>query len=642
MMSFMNSKLSLGFKGKLILMVAIVSSSALAFTNWFTLNLATEQVNQTIYNEIDHSLTIEINQIESTVQRTIDTVNSVAQEFMKSPYQVPNEALMHYAAKLGGIDKIVVGFDDGRSYTSRPSESFPNGVGIKEKYNPTTRPWYQQAKLKSGLSFSDLFFTKSTQVPMIGVTYSYQDRVIMADIRFDDLETQLEQLDSIYEAKGIIIDEKGMVVASTIENVLPQSNISSADTQMKLNSAIEQPDQFIEGVIDGNQRILMAKKVDIGSQKEWYMISSIDPELALDQLNGVMSSARILIVACVLGSVILMILLLNRFYRPIVSLRKIVHDLSQGNGDLTQRLAEKGNDDLGHIAKDINLFIIGLQEMVKDVKFKNSDLDTKVLSIREGCKETSDVLKVHTDETVQVVSAINGLSEASNEVEKSSQSAAEAAREAAVFSDETKQINTVTETYISDLEKQVCTTSDDIRSMANETQSIQSIVSVIGGIAEQTNLLALNASIEAARAGEHGRGFAVVADEVRALANRTQISTSEIDEALSGLQSKSDGLVKSIELTKSNCEMTRAQVVQAVNMLAKLTEQMETVSRFNNDISGSSVEQNALIQSIAKNMHKIESFVEELNKLSQDQLTESAEIKTLNGSVSELMSSFKV
>ncbi|CAH7360204.1 hypothetical protein VCHA49P381_50138 [Vibrio chagasii] len=77
-------------------------------------------------------------------------------------------------------------------------------------------------------------------------------------------------------------------------------------------------------------------------------------------------------------------------------------------------------------------------------------------------------------------------------------------------------------------------------------------------------------------------------------------------------------------------------------MLAKLTEQMKTVSRFNNDISASSVEQNALIHSIAKNMYKIESFVEELNKLSQDQLTESAEIKTLNGSVSELMSSFKV
>ncbi|MFA0372667.1 methyl-accepting chemotaxis protein, partial [Vibrio sp. 10N.222.54.F6] len=96
-------------------------------------------------------------------------------------------------------------------------------------------------------------------------------------IRFDDLKAQLEQLDGIYQAKGIIVDERGMVVASTIENVLPQTNISSADTQMKLKNAIEQPDQFIEGVIDGNPRILMAKKVDIGSQKEWYMISSIDP-----------------------------------------------------------------------------------------------------------------------------------------------------------------------------------------------------------------------------------------------------------------------------------------------------------------------------------------------------------------------------
>ncbi|MCW1888958.1 hypothetical protein OK016_00945 [Vibrio chagasii] len=85
---------------------------------------------------------------------------------------------------------------------------------------------------------------------------------------------------------------------------------------MKLNEAIERPDQFIEGVIDGNQRILMAKKVDFGSRERGYMISSIDPELALDQLNGVMSDARMLIIACVLGSVILMILLLESFLPP--------------------------------------------------------------------------------------------------------------------------------------------------------------------------------------------------------------------------------------------------------------------------------------------------------------------------------------
>ncbi|MDN3612969.1 methyl-accepting chemotaxis protein [Vibrio gallaecicus] len=623
-------------------MAAVVSSSALVVTNWYSLDLATQQVNNKIYNEIDQSLSIEIEDIENTVQRTIDTVNSVAQEFMSSPYTVPNETLMHYAAKMGGVDKVVVGFDDGRSFTSRPSESFPNGVGIKEKYDPTVRPWYKQAKKKTGQSFSDLFFTKSTQVPMIGVTYSYKDRVIMADIRFDDLEDKLKQLDKIYEAKGIMVDDKGMIIASTIEQIQPQTNINSINRDANIIQAIQSPEIFIEGIINGENRVLMAKKVHIGDSREWYMISSINPSLAHEQLDEVMSSARILIILSIIGSVVLMVILLNRFYRPIVSLRDIVHRLSQGNGDLTQRLVEKGSDDLGHIARDINLFIMGLQEMVKDVKFKNSDLDVKVLSIREGCKATSNVLKVHTDETAKVASSIDSLSEASNEVEKNSQFAADAARSAARLSDETKQINTVTETYVSDLEKQVVSTSEDILSMANETQGIQSIVTVIGGIAEQTNLLALNASIEAARAGEHGRGFAVVADEVRALANRTQISTSEIEEALSSLQNKSEGLVKSIEQTKTNCEMTRSQVVQAVDILSKLTEQMETVSRFNNDISGSSVEQNSLIQSIAKNMHTIENFVVELNQLSQNQVAESAEIKTLNTSVSELMSSFKV
>lgn len=200
----------------------------------------------------------------------------------------------------------------------------------------------------------------------------------------------------------------------------------------------------------------------------------------------------------------------------------------------------------------------------------------------------------------------------------------------------------MTETYISELEHQIGSTSQDIMSMDSETQSIQSIVTVIGGIAEQTNLLALNASIEAARAGEHGRGFAVVADEVRALATRTQESTSEIDKALASLRGKSVGLVDSIDQTKSNCDKTRTQLVLAVEMLSKLNEKMATVSRFNDDISTSSVEQNTLIQSITKNVHEIENIVIQLNELSQNQVNESQDIKEFNAIVNSLMSRFKV
>ena len=84
------------------------------------------------------------------------------------------------------------------------------------------------------------------------------------------------------------------------------------------------------------------------------------------------------------------------------------------------------------------------------------------------------------------------------------------------------------------------------QSLAEGTQKIGVIVTLIRNIAEQTNLLALNATIEASRAGDAGKGFSVVANEVKSLANQTESATKEIAEQIKAVQSASNETVAAI------------------------------------------------------------------------------------------------
>jgi methyl-accepting chemotaxis protein len=79
-----------------------------------------------------------------------------------------------------------------------------------------------------------------------------------------------------------------------------------------------------------------------------------------------------------------------------------------------------------------------------------------------------------------------------------------------------------------DVREVVQTSTEQVRELARQSESITAFIDLIKQISSQTNLLALNAAIEAARAGEHGRGFAVVAEEVRRLADSSARAAEDV------------------------------------------------------------------------------------------------------------------
>lgn len=307
----------------------------------------------------------------------------------------------------------------------------------------------------------------------------------------------------------------------------------------------------------------------------------------------------------ILISISLGVLLARNLTRRINTVVERLQDIAEGEGDLTQILEVKGNDEITELSKAFNTFTGKLRGIISELINSSAELVGNIDQVLDASNNTTQRMQTQQKETEMVASAMNQMTATVNEVSLHSSNAAASADEADKHTEDGLKVVADTVTTINNLAYQIEESAKIINVLGQDSENIGIVLDVIKGIAEQTNLLALNAAIEAARAGEQGRGFAVVADEVRTLASRTQQSAEEIIGIINRLQSGSKNAVTTMETAK---QLAQAGVSQAENTgtaLQSITQAVTTISSMNTQMATATEEQSAVAEEMNSNIVNI-------------------------------------
>lgn len=278
--------------------------------------------------------------------------------------------------------------------------------------------------------------------------------------------------------------------------------------------------------------------------------------------------------------------------RPIAMIRDTLHDLAEGEGDLTARLAVPGDDEIGAIAMKFNTFISKLDEIIAGAKQTATEVNATSTQVAEGAQNLSQATQGQASAVEEVAAAIEEMASAIKQNALNASAGRLKVGEMVLMADETEQAARELE--------------DGMAEISAVSRKISDIITTVNEVAFQTNLLALNAAVEAARAGEQGKGFAVVAGEVRALARRSAEAAHQIKGLI-------DDTVAKIAAGDARAKKSAALLLQIIGRIQDLSQRMDAIDAASSEQAGGVDEVNRALTRIDSSTQQNASIAERLS-----------------------------
>lgn len=628
------TKITAATVAAVIVIISIIGFYSFNLSWNLLLNKTFENELPAVLGEVNNDLNSQFN-IPVIASRTI----SKSPLFLEYENDTSAEYISRYLKDIkkeySAINAFFVSEKDGNYYT-------PDGIVKQIKRSNPNDQWFYE-NLKDDNPYNINFdIDTSTNIPTMFVNY----KVIRNNkkIGLAGIGLSLENVTNLIKDYKIgnsgfvyIADKNGKIQLHPDKDFLNKNIEDLFD--IKLNNVLNSNEISIKEIeINNNEQVIGIQTID---SLGWVLVAQISKEEVLSDLDGY--GMTLLIMAIIVAALFIPISMfgLKRLLLPFDNVANLLEDIGNGQGDLTKRLDDTRDDEAGKIAKGYNNFVITLSDLLKDIAQTEKEMTSIIQDLNTVSNTMETDVKEQSSQIDQIATAIHEIGATSNEISENANQAASASNEASNAIDNGQRSISSTLSNVDVMNNEIDSTQLIIKKLEEDTQNINTVLSVITGVSEQTNLLALNAAIEAARAGEQGRGFAVVADEVRSLAAKTNDSADEINDIIKQLHKRTNSVVEAIEKNKSLALECNQSAIESNEELESISKNISDMNDQNIQIASATTEQSQVINEIAPHITEVSEIAKNIEVIAEGSNEECKKLLTKSKNLTEYISKFK-
>ena len=510
-------------------------------------------------------------------------------------------------------------------------------------YDPRSRPWYQAAMAQPGKTLrTSAYYWAADDVVLVSTVRSFANRlgqsggVVNIDVSLKQLTDLVKQIKLGDSGYLMLLEGNDQVLVDPHQ---PEHNFKKLS---ELGDGYAQLSKAGKGLVElelGGERYIA--HVWPSDALGWRFIGMV-------RESEVMASATRLtwIIAAIALVCGLLFAAAGAFFaglivKPIRGVASGLEGIAQGEGDLTARLAVRGQDETAQLAGWFNQFLEAIRTLIQRIGQAAGQIHSTSGSSTEVSVELADVAARQREAVDMVSTAFHEMVATSNEVARSCSQAADSADNGQRQAHTGQTQIDAAVSNVGRLSQEIGQSAEAMQQLEQDSNDIQSILGTIRSIAEQTNLLALNAAIEAARAGEQGRGFAVVADEVRALAKRTADSTGEIDGLLGNLARRTHQMGKQMHASLEVSQETVVSINEARSSFELIRESVDVIRDMNTQIATAAEEQHQVAEDINRHISQIHGDAQLVADLADSTRQDAQSLTALSQTLNQLVSRFR-